>query len=410
MTTPDLKCFAAGLPGLEHLLEHEMRDLGLADLHRLPGGVEFTGGLPDLYRANLHLRTAGRVLVRVGVFKAEEFWELEKRTAGLEWERFLAAGQEVSIRVTCHKSRLYHSDAVAERVARAIGQRLGRPAVQEAGAAEEEEAAPDAQLVIARLDHDICTLSLDSSGEHLHRRGYRLATAKAPLRETLAAALLLAAGWPQAVHAAGPKQSVPLLDPFCGSGTFLIEGALLALNLPAGRGRRFAFMRWPNYQAAAWDAVNRAAAPPAPNTPLTLMGSDRDEGAVEATRANARRAGVAEYVTAQHRAFSDIEPPDTPGWVITNPPYGVRLEPAGRRDRGGAGRDDRRPPTMRGLYAALGDVLRERCPGWQIALLGPDQGLAYATGLSFDPSRAVQTLNGGLKVTLWQGRIPARAY
>jgi putative N6-adenine-specific DNA methylase len=148
--------------------------------------------------------------------------------------------------------------------------------------------------------------------------------------------------------------------------------------------------------------VARAATPALPATPVLIMGSDRDEGAVEAARANARRAGVAEHVTLQCRPFSAIEPPALAGWVVTNPPYGLRTGPPGRRpERGWRGRS-----PLRGLYAALGDVLRARCPGWSVAVLCPDEELVYATGLSFDPARALHTLNGGLRVTLWQGRTP----
>lgn len=398
--TSTLTAFAACAPGLEPVLEQEARELGLRALNRMPGGVEFTGELAEVYRANLRLRTAGRVLVRLGSFHAEEFWELEKRAEKLEWERFLSPGQAVLVRATCHKSRLYHSDAVAERLVAAIGQRLGAPATLVVST--EDEPAPDAQLVIARLDQDECYISVDSSGELLHRRGYRLATAKAPLRENLAAGLLLASGWAEAMRAS--RMPVPLLDPFCGSGTFLIEAALLALQIPPGQGRRFAFMRWPGFSASIWSAEQRAAAPSQPPAPLTLMGSDRDEGAVEAARSNARRAGVAEYVTFQCRAFSAIEPPDTAGWVVTNPPYGLRLGPAGRKPHP----DERQRSSPRALYAALGDVLREKCPEWRVALLCPDEKLAWATGLSFDPHQSLTTANGGLRVTLWQGQVPAR--
>ena len=177
---------------------------------------------------------------------------------------------------------------------------------------------------------------------------------------------------------------------------------MLALNQPPGRGRRFAFMHWPNYRAADWNAVVRAVTPALPATPVLIMGSDRDEGAIEAARANARRAGVAEHVTLQCRPISAIEPPALPGWVVTNPPYGLRTGPPGRRpERGPRGRS-----PLRGLYAALGDVLRARCPNWSVALLCPDEELIRATGLAFDPARALHTLNGGLRVTLWQARTP----
>ena len=153
----------------------------------------FQGELDDLYRANLHLRSANRVLVRAGEFYAAAFSELRKKAGRLAWERYLAPGQPVRLSVTCRKSRLYHSDAVAERVAGAIGDRLGKPRRCSRPTKKMRRTRP--QLVVVRLVRDLCTISVDSSGELLHRRGYRLATAKAPLRETLAAGMLLASGW-----------------------------------------------------------------------------------------------------------------------------------------------------------------------------------------------------------------------
>src|SRR5574338_379779 len=199
-------CFAVTAPGLAPLAAAELRALGI---HPAPetGGVAFTGDREAIYKANLHLRTASRILIRLGApFFAAAFPELRKKAARLPWDRFLKPGQPVALHVTCHKSKLYHSGAVAERVAGAIADRLGKvsPAVKGSDASEEDNPA---QLVIVRLQNDQVTISIDSSGALLHRRGWRLATAKAPLRETLAAAILLASSWDIAS---------PLIDPFCG--------------------------------------------------------------------------------------------------------------------------------------------------------------------------------------------------
>lgn len=379
-----MELFAACAPGLEPYLERELRALGIASLNAAPGGVTFRGGLSDLYRANLHLRTASRVLVRLGRFHAAEFWQLHKRAARLPWEKYLRPGQPVALRVTCHKSKLYHSDAVAERVAKAIGERMGQPVDWQSPAADddgESAAALAAQRIVIRLDHDECTLSLDSSGELLHRRGYRLATAKAPLRETLAAGVLLASGWV-------PGQ--PLLDPFCGSGTLPIEAALLALNIPPGRARDFAFRRWPGYDAALFESLRVQPEIPAP-VPLPISGSDRDAGAIEAARANAERAGVAASVEFIQRPVSAITPSAASGWIVTNPPYGLRV----RQNR-----------DLRDLYAAFGNVVRERFRGWRVAFLCPDAALAHHTGLALAGS-PLSFAHGGLTVKLWQGRVSA---
>lgn len=339
------------------------------------GGIEFTGGLEALYRANLHLRTASRVLVRFAQFHAAAFSELRRKANVLPWEHYLLPGQPVAIRVTCHKSRLYHSAAVAREIAAAIGDRLGK---QPALLKFDEES--DAQLVIARLVNDECTLSIDSSGALLHRRGYRQETAKAPLRETLASAMLLASGW---------DTVSPLLDPFCGSGTIPIEAAFLARGIPPGAKRRFAFMNWPGFTQALWQTLLAESQAPTPESPPKISASDRDAGAIQISLSNAGRAGVAELIDFSHRAISAIEPAGT-GWVVTNPPYGLRVSSS---------------HDLRNLYAQLGKVLRQKCPGWHVAILCSDLRLLHQTGLKLDTS--ISWINGGVPVKLGRGIVPA---
>jgi putative N6-adenine-specific DNA methylase len=372
-----LSLFAVCAPGLEPFAAQELHRLQLSDVGIRAGGVNFTATLAGLYRANLHVRTASRVLVRLGEFHASAFSELRKKASHCPWEHYLTPGQPVTLRVTCRKSRLYHSGAVAERIAGAIADRLGRPVTPQPAPGDEESGEAPPQIIVARLDHDHCTLSLDSSGALLHRRGYRLAGAKAPLRETLAAGLLMAAGWTGAA---------PLLDPFCGSGTIAIEAALMALHLAPGRARRFAFMDWPRYDAKTWRALLADSAPP--GTAPVIQASDRDAGAIEAARANAERAGVDAGIEFSVRAVSAIEPPAGPGWVITNPPYGVRASPSG---------------DLRNLYAQLGHVLRARCRGWTAAVLCSDEQLLRQIGAAWQ--RRFPLVNGGLRVTLACARI-----
>jgi putative N6-adenine-specific DNA methylase len=386
------RLFAVCIPGLEPFLAGELDQLGLPTIHLSSrsedspqskesadeiGGVEFRGSLPDLYRANLHLRTASRILLRLGAFYADTFSDLRRRAKRLPWENHLHPGRAVSLRVTCHKSRLFHSDAVAERIMDAIGDRLGElPPVQNFEA-EKDTQLP--RLIIVRLGENQCTIHIDSSGSLLHRRGYRLATGKAPLRETLAAGILLASGW---------DILSPLIDPFCGSGTIPIEAALLAGKIPPGTRRQFAFMDWPNFDSEMWEKL-LAEARTVPRAPSPkIVASDRDAGAIQAARANAERAGVMDSIEFSCRPISAIDPPLGPGWVVTNPPYGVRL---------GTHRD------LRNLYARFGKALRAQCPGWKITMLCNSAQLLRATGLKFD--RGISTRNGGLKVRLMRGRI-----
>ena len=390
-----LSLFAVTAPGLEKVAAQELRALGL-EARAITGGAAFSGRRADLYRANLWLRTASRVLVRAGQTYAGSFSELRDKAARFPWEQFLRPGQPVAVRVTSHKSRLYHTDAVAERVAGAISDALGsEAALWTAASAEAEEgnagspAAADhsAPLIVARLVDDRCTVSVDSSGALLHQRGYRLATAKAPLRETLAAALLLTSGW---------DKQAPLIDPFCGAGTISIEAAWLAQNRAPGRERRFAFMDWPDFEAARWEALlaDADAARVAGPGPL-IAGYDRDAGAIEAARANAARAGVAEAVQFGQQALSALQAPPGRGWLVSNPPYGVRVRASGG--------------DLRDLYAQLGHVLRAQCVGWQVGLLCGDEALARATGLRYDLGRSLHLLNGGLPVDFLQARVSTPA-
>lgn len=384
--------FAVTAPGLEALVAEELRSLGIStnspassdsrpERDNSVGGVSFTGGLDELYRANLHLRTASRVLVRLGDFYAAGFPELRKKAGRLDWERFLKPGQPVELNVTCHKSRLYHSGAVAERVLAAIGDRLGKPSqLVKLTAAGEEAGGIAGQIIVVRLIHDHCNISIDSSGALLHRRGYRLITAKAPLRETLAAAMLLASGW---------NATAPLIDPFCGSGTIAIEAALLARGIPPGRNRQFAFMNWPGYIADHWQAHLVAAQSRAITQCPVIQASDRDAGAVRIAQENARRGGVVDAIAFACQAVSAIQPPQDPGWIVTNPPYGVRVS---------AGKD------LRNLYAQIGNVLRAHCRGWKVAILCSDSMLLAQVGLNLDTS--FSTINGGVSVRLGRGSVP----
>jgi putative N6-adenine-specific DNA methylase len=381
------RLFAVCAPGLEPFAALELDQLGLIGSHspsqsenilteRGPqyesGGIEFHGSLHDVYRANLYLRTASRVLVRLGEFYASAFPELRRKASRLSWENYLAPERPIALRVTCQKSRLYHEGAVAERVAGAIADKLGKPPpVQKY---HEDSGTELPQLIVVRLVDNLCTISIDSSGVLLHKRGYRLATAKAPLRETLASGMVMASGW---------DTISPLLDPFCGSGTIPIEAALLARRVPTGYTRRFAFMDWPNFDSKFWDKLLADARKAIVSDIPKIIASDRDAGAIQAAQANAERSGVADCIEFSCKAISAIDPPPGPGWVVTNPPYGVRLS---------------KTNDLRNLYAQLGKVLRARCPGWHVTMICDSIQLIRSTGLEFD--KGISMMNGGLKVRL----------
>lgn len=377
--------FAVTAHGLAGLCASELAGIGEAGKVET-GGVAWRGTARSLYRANVELRTASRVIARAGEFRARGFAELERRAARLPWQDYLAPGSQVVLRVTCRKSKLYHEGAVAERVARVLSDVAGVSLsdASRSGRRDEEdaddEAAPAGQLIIVRFMRDVCTISIDSSGARLHQRGYRQALAKAPLRETIAAAMLLASGW---------HGDTALIDPLCGSGTIPIEAALLARRIapgiarPALQARAFAFEQWPHFERDTLAGVVDAARACVRAADVQIIAADGDAGAISAARANARRAGVAADIEFRQARLSALEAPAGPGHVVTNPPYGVRV--GDRRD-------------LRALYAAIGTTVRTKLPGWTLTMLTADDSLAAATGLTL--TERLATRNGGIPVRL----------
>lgn len=359
-------------PGLESITAKELHEMGYQSFSIESGGIAFQGNLNDIYKLNLQLRTASRILIRLGHFHASAFSELEKKSSRLPWETYLTPSLAISLRATCHKSRLYHSNGVIERVVSGIGKHLGF--VPNFITTENVEEPNINQLVSIRLLNDDCTISIDTSGELLHRRGYRLANAKAPLRETLAAGIIIASGW---------EKDKPFLDPFCGSGTIPIEAALIALGIPPGLKRRFAFMSWPKYEADTWTSLLEGFIKNPPKELPLILASDRDAGAISMAYENAKRAGVADFIQFECKAVSAITPPTDPGWVITNPPYGLRIH---------SNKD------IRNLYAQFGKVLRSNCSNWKAAVLCSNKTLLSQTGIKFTPT--LHFSNGGINVSL----------
>jgi putative N6-adenine-specific DNA methylase len=378
---PPFQCIAQCPPGLEPIVARELAALGVKG-RQVQGGVEWEGGWLPLIRANLELRVAGRVLVTVGAFRARALGELERKAGGLAWDEFLPPGP-VRFRVSASRSRLNHTRAVVERLQRASGREPGLPDGDARGGDDEPGRGEGETLVLARIQRDQVTLRLDASGEHLHRRGYRARVGEAPLRETLASAALLASGW---------TPELPLADPFCGSGTIPLEAALMARRIPPGLARAdrsprgWAMEGWPRFPADLLaDAVHQVRKGILPRSPASILGSDRDPGVLEAARSNAQAAGLSEDATLEESPATRSPLPDGsgPGWIVTNPPYGVRL---GER-RG-----------LRKLYRALGQAIRGPWRGWGLALLSGDPVLTRELGLP--RVEAFRTRHGGREVRL----------
>ena len=297
MARTRLAAFVVVAPGLEPVLRTELDALGLRPTMRT-GGAVVRVTMRELYVANLELRTATRVLVRVGATGARvtSFARLQDAVRAVDWSPWLAPGIGVDVRASSQSSRLYHTGAIAERVHEA----LDRPPDR------------DGPRVQVRLHRDELALSIDSSGEPLHRRGWRQALAKAPLRETIAAAMVLSSGW---------DRHRPLADPLCGSGTIPIEAALIAADRAPGLHRTFAFESWPSFEPGTWASATGAARARIRSLDgVVVVGGDRDRGAVDAARANAARAGVADAVTsspASGRSQPPWAPPRTRGCSST---------------------------------------------------------------------------------------------
>ncbi len=362
---PKFEIFLNATPGLELILKAEALERGFRKAKAVPGGVVFRGNWHDVWRANLELRGAGRVLARIGSFKATHLTQLARDARSFDWERALRKGMTVQVQATCKASKIYHQGAVKERFEQALVEVMGAQIGTEG-----------AQRIMVRIEDDMCTISVDTSGDLLHKRGHKEAVGKAPMRETMAALFLRACGY---------TGNEPVLDPMCGSGTFVIEAAEMALGLLPGRTRKFAFEDLGTFDPGFW--AEMLPAPRQHHSDLQFYGSDRDAGAIRAATANANRAGVGKICQFQCHAISDVSrPAGPPGLVIVNPPYGARI---------GENRQ------LYALYASLGRAMTDRFQGWRVGMITTDAALARATGLPFsDPGPVVA--HGGLKVRLWQ--------
>ena len=366
MTAADsFEIFLVTAPGLESVLCAEAQSLGFKSPKPVLGGVTVQGGWRDAWRANLELRGAVRVLARIAEFRAMHLAQLDKRARKVAWTALLRPDAPFRVEASCRKSRIYHEGAAAQRIRNAIKDAVGAPV------------SVDADLCIkARIDDDLCTISIDTSGESLHKRGHKEAVAKAPMRENLAALFLRQCGY---------KGTEPVLDPMCGSGTFVIEAAEIAAGLKPGRSRSFAFEQLANFDAAAWQRL-RAAGPESKMPALRFYGRDHDAGAIRMSTANAARAGVAQLTEFRQAAIEDLAAPDgPPGLVIANPPYGTRI-------------GDK--PHLTKLYRALGQTLRARFSGWRVGLVTNDASLAEATTLPLAPPIGPVS-HGGIRVSLF---------
>ena len=372
--------FAATSPGFEEACLQELVKR-LPDIHQastIPGGVEFVGRLQDCFRANLRLHIPNRILMRISTFKSTNFRQLEKKAGHIAWELYVHPNSRLKVHVAARHCRLSHSDAIAERIKRAINQRLSDFKSEQ----EIQATTGGHQHIFVRGVDDHFSASIDSSGDLLYKRGLKEHAGKAPLRETLAAGALMLAGY---------DGSGPLLDPLCGSGTFSLEAALMAKRMPAGWFRDFAFTRWPSFIEKRWDYIRRQAASRIlQSRQPSIFASDTDSKACQKLESCIQNYHLNDTVAVRQIDFFELDPRDLTertGTVCINPPYGRRL--GGRQE-------------AEDFFHAVGDKLKQAYRGWKLALFAP--GRKDIKTLPFQ-TRSIPIWHGGLKLRLLFGRI-----
>jgi len=381
MATERFSLFATCAPGVEPALHQELSALRFAKVERQVGGAYFEGDERDVWRANLCLRTAIRVLRRVARFGAATEDELYAGAREVAWERFVRPDGTLAVTAHSNDSRLFHTGFLAQLAKDAIVDRFRDSAGTRPSVDKDD---PDLGVRV-QLVKDRCTLLVDTSGPSLHKRGWRRRQGRAPLAETFAAAMLIQSGW---------DLRAPLVDPFCGTGTILVEATLLASGTAPGAFRdAFAFERLPGFDARRYAALRDELCAPKPRPrKLRLIGSDVDPERIEDARENLAAAGFADAVELEVRDARDVAwKPGWNAWIVTNPPYGERIGDA---------------RELASLYAAFGERLASEAAGYRLALLTGSKALANALGLPKLERLAIQ--NGALACELLTGEIPRR--
>jgi len=372
------KFFATCPRGLELLLADELRQLKADKVHAVGGGVQFDGEFSLCYRINLESRIASRVLWQVagGSYRNEE--NIYRIAFGPCWTDWFDAAQTIRVDISATKSPLTSLNFVTLKIKDAVCDKIlqlskRRPSV--------DTRAPDIPIQGHLTEHDF-TLYLDTTGEPLFKRGQRLATGEAPLRENLAAGILRLAGW---------TPGMPLLDPMCGCGTILLEAAQMALDIAPGLGRHFAFEKFKNFDARCWrQLIERHGSRRKPRMPQPIYGSDISGDVLRAAQANLTGAGLENVVSLRRADVLHLTAPEKEGLMITNPPYGVRL---GEQQ------------ALAAFYPKFGDVLKKQFTGWRAYILSADMRLPKLIHLAV--SRRIPLYNGALECRLFEYKMVA---
>jgi len=362
-----LKLIAKTLFGLEPVLAKELTDLGAKNIELLNRAVQFEGDLQVLYKANIHSRTALRVLLPIASYRAHNDRHLYTQSMKVDWSKYLSVDQTFAINSTTNGERFTHSLYAAQKLKDAIvdwfrNSTGRRPSV--------DTYDPDVYINLHISDTDV-SLSLDSSGEALHKRGYRTESNEAPISEALAAGMIMLAEWPN---------GTPLLDPMTGSGTVAIEAAMIDRNIPPGLHRNFAFQKWADYDAELFEALRMEAGKAVRSSSNTIVARDINKQSLGIARRNARRAGVADAIRFEQADFADSEPVAEEGTIIMNPPYGERLEEM---------------DEVKELYGEVGTRLKHHFPGHTAWIISSNFSAMKCIGLK--PEKRIKLYNGSLE-------------
>lgn len=364
----NFRMLAKTIVGLEDILAKELLQLGAQEIEVHNRAVSFSGDKGFMYKANLNLRTALRILKPIKEFTVRNEQHLYKEIQKIYWPDYLDVTDTLAIDCVLSTDLFSHSQFIAQKAKDAIVDQFR----DKFGARPSVELDKPTLRINLHIKNDVCTVSLDSSGDSLHKRGYRDKTNLAPINEVLAAGLVLLSGW--------DKES-PLINPMCGSGTILIEAALLACNIPPGYYQdEFGFQQWKDYDANLWDKIYESSMKKVNTNNIELIGIEISRNVARKAKENIKRAQLDDVITIYNEPFEDFEPTSRPGILIINPPYGERMD---------------QDEDINGLYKSMGDTFKKKYSGSTAWIISSNMDALKHVGLR--PSRKIVVFNGPLE-------------
>lgn len=362
-----MELIAKTLAGLEGVLAQELRELGATDVEPVRRAVQFTGDLELLYRANYELRTAIRILLPIAAFQTRHPDSLYRRILKIDWSQYMGVNDTLAVDSFTHSPHFKHSKYAALKVKDAIVDQFRKKYGRRPNV---DLTRPDLRINV-HITNENCSVALDSSGDSLHKRGYRLEAVEAPINEVLAAGMILLSGWERNTH---------FIDPMCGSGTLPIEAGLYAWNIPPQIHRQqFGFMKWQNFDRNLWDQVVETANAQQIDFPCQILGYDQSFKASRIAQHNVEAAQMEGKVRIDRCSFEKLTPPEGKGILMMNPPYDERLEDT----------------NINELYTTIGNQLKREFPGYEAWIISSNYQALKNIGLR--PAKKIILFNGPLE-------------